>query len=288
MGAEGVGGSGGGRRLRRASGGLGAYAAAGRNSLRITLAAGAAFYLFLYGFGQTVAATYALFAAVALAGLSRIPGTGRQRAAVLLRLLPMAWLLVVVGTFLAVRTWSAVVGMLVIGFGLAFVAAGGPRPAGAAPGLQLLYILPSFPPYAPDTLVERLTGTTAGILLLVLAERYLFPDPPALPYRELAARAADTAARCARELARDPYALDRESADSAARAAESLRPSLVPEAERPAGPAVRSRALAHTGMAARALLNRLARLPVTPPPRTGAPRPGRGGAGPRRPGPPRP
>lgn len=242
-----------------------AYAAAARRSLRVTLAAGAGFYLFLYGFGQSVAATYALFAAVALAGLSRIPGTGRQRAAVLLRLLPAAWLLVVVGTFLAVRTWSAVAGMLVIGFALAFVAAGGPRPAGAAPGLQLLYILPSFPPYAPDTLGERLVGTTTGILLLVIAEALVLPDPPTVPYRELAARAAVTAERCAGELARAPYELSPAAGAAATAAAMALRPSKVPEAERPAGPGVRSRGLAHAGLAARTLLNRLGRLPAPPP-----------------------
>ncbi|MFG2640727.1 FUSC family protein [Streptomyces sp. NPDC048370] len=247
-----------------------AYADAARRSVRVTVAAGAGFYLFLYGFGQTVAATYALFGAVALGGLSRIPGTGRQRAVVLLRGLPVAWLLVVVGTFLAVRTASAVAGMLVIGFALAFVAVGGPRPAGAAPGLQLLYILPSFPPYAPDTLDERLTGTTVGIVLLILAEATLFPDPPTLPYRELAARAADVAERCAGELARAPYALSQEAGDAAGAAARSLRPSRVPEAERPAGPGVRSRALAHTGLAARTLLNRLHRLPAPPPGRTPA------------------
>ncbi|MEU9706074.1 FUSC family protein, partial [Streptomyces sp. NPDC047981] len=247
-----------------------AYAGAARSSVRVTVAAAAGFYLFLYGFGQTVTATYALFAAVSLGGLSRIPGTGRQRAVVMLRVLPVACLLVVVGTFLAVRTASAVAGMLVIGFALAFVAVGGPRPAGAAPGLQLLYILPSFPPYAPDTLGERLIGTTAGILLLVAAEAGLFPERPTVPYRELAARAAGIAERCAGELARPPYALSRAAGDAAGTGAQSLRPSRVPEADRPAGPGVRSRALAHTGLAARTLLNRLHRLPAAPDGRTPA------------------
>ncbi|MFE1414836.1 FUSC family protein [Streptomyces sp. NPDC058746] len=242
--------------------GAAAYAGAARRSLRVTLAAGAGFFLFLYGFGQTVAATYALFSAVSLAGLSRIPGTGRQRAGMVLRLIPAAWLLVVVGTFLAVRTWTAVAGMLVIGFALAFVAVGGPRPAGAAPGLQLLYILPSFPPYAPDTLGERLIGTTTGLVLLVLAEAFVLPEPPTVPYRELAARAAVTAERCARELARAPYALSPATAAEARTAGEALRPSNVPEAERPAGAGVRSRGLGHTGLAARTLLNRLGRLPA--------------------------
>ncbi|MEF2526496.1 MULTISPECIES: FUSC family protein [Streptomyces] len=249
------------------------YAAAARRSGRVTLAAGAAFYLFLYGFGATVAATYGLFAAVSMAGLSRIPGTGRQRAAVLVRLVPVCWLLVAVGTYLAVRTWTAVAGMLVIGFALAFVAAGGPRAAGAAPGLQLLYILPSFPPYDPGSLDERLIGTTAGLLLLILAEAYLFPDPPTVPYRELAARAADTAQACVRELAAPPWRLSEQRARDAAAAIGSLRPMNVPEADRPAGPGVHERALSQTGLSARTLLARLLRLPEPP-----------GGSGPAEPG----
>ncbi|RSS62695.1 FUSC family protein [Streptomyces sp. WAC06614] len=252
-----------------------AYAAAARRSLRVTLAAGAGFYLFLYGFGSTTAATYALFGAVSLAGLSRIPGTGQQRAATLVRVLPVGWLLIVAGTFLAVRTWSAVVGMLVIGFVLAFVAVSGPRPAGAAPGLQLLYILPCFPPYDPGSLDERLLGATVGILLLVLAEYFLFRDPPTLPYEELVARAAGTARRCVRELTTAPYRLTGPTRQEAGAAAVGLRPMSVAEAERPAGPGVRERALAQTGLGTRTLLARLTQLNAAPPVRGPAPeRPG--------------
>ncbi|MBT2454560.1 hypothetical protein [Streptomyces sp. ISL-86] len=60
-------------------------AGAARQAVRTTVAACAGFYLCLYGLHQPVAATYALFAAVSMAGLSHIPGTGRQRAAVLVR-----------------------------------------------------------------------------------------------------------------------------------------------------------------------------------------------------------
>lgn len=237
------------------------WAAAGRRSVRVTLAGGTGFYLFLYGFGSTVAATYALFAAVALAGLSHIPGTGRQRAAVVLRLAPACWVLITIGTFLSVRTWSAVLGMLVAGFVLAFVAVGGPRAAGAGPGLQLMYILPSFPPYDPGSLGERLAGATVGLGLLVLAEAFVLPDPPTVPYRELAARAAGCARECAAELAGPPYALSAAARLRAREAGPALRPSRVPEAERPAGPGLRDRALTHTGLAARTLLVRLEGLP---------------------------
>ncbi|MEU9163214.1 FUSC family protein [Streptomyces sp. NPDC048424] len=236
-----------------------------RRAIRTTLAACAGFFLFLYGLDLSVAATYALFAVVSMAALSHIPGTGPQRAAVIARTTPLAWVLVTIGTYLAVRTWTAVAGMLVIGFCLAFVAVAGPRASGAAPGLQLLYILPCFPPYAPDTLGERLLGTTCGLALLILAELFVLPEPRGTSYRSLAAAAADTAARCADELRRAPYTLSAAGAEAARAAGEALRPFRVPEAERPAGPGLRDRGLAHAGLAARTLLNRMVNLPAPPP-----------------------
>ncbi|MEU9992657.1 FUSC family protein [Streptomyces sp. NPDC048045] len=246
-----------------------AYVASGRRAIHVTLVAAAGFYLFRYGLGLPVAATYALFATVAMGGLSKIPGTGRQRAAVVLRLLPVGWLLVVLGTYLSVRTWSAVVGMLVVGFALAFSAVGGPRQAGAAPGLQLLYILPSFPPYDPGSLAERLTGTTTGMALLAAAEALIFSEPAPAPYRERAARAAATAAGCATFLAASPHALPEADVRAGRDAGWALRPANVPEAERPAGPGLRDRALVHTGLTTRTLLNRLAQLPPAPDGRPG-------------------
>ncbi|MFJ4952519.1 FUSC family protein [Streptomyces sp. NPDC088760] len=239
-----------------------AYAASGRRALRVTLVAAAGFYLFRYGLDRPVAATYALFTVVALGGLSRIPGTGRQRAAFMSRLVPVCWMLVAVGTWLSVRTWSAVAGMLVIGFALAFSAVGGPRPAGAAPGLQLLYILPSFPPYDPGSLGDRLIGTTTGAALFVAAEALLFREPAPVPYRERAARAALVAERWAARLATAPAALTDADLRAAQEASQALRPLNVPEAERPAGPGVRDRALTHTGLAVRTLLGRLVQLPA--------------------------
>lgn len=230
----------------------------------MTLVAAAGFYLFRYGLDSPVAATYALFATVALGGLSKIPGTGRQRAAVVLRLLPVCLLLVVIGTYLSVRTWSAVVGMLVVGFALAFAAVGGPRPAGASPGLQLLYILPSFPPYDPGSLGERLIGTTTGLALFIAAEALILPGRAPPSYRERAARSAETAVRCATLLAAPPYALTEADVQATRDAGWALRSLTVPEAERPAGPGVRDRALTHAGLAIRTLLSRLAQLPAAP------------------------
>ncbi|MGW8765121.1 FUSC family protein [Streptomyces sp. NPDC055815] len=238
-----------------------AYRAAARGALRVTITATAGFYVLLYGFDSAVGATYALFGAIAMAGLSHLPGSGRQRATLLLGVVPVCWVLITLGTYLSARTWSAVVGMLVVGFALAFMAVGGPRFAGAATGLQLMYILPSFPPYDPGSLGERLAGATFGLALLILAELTLLPEPAALPYRERVARAADCAARCADRLSSAPYTLPKETLRSAQAFSTGLRSSQVPGAERPAGAGLRPRALAHAGLATRTLLGRLTVLP---------------------------
>ncbi|WP_369142031.1 FUSC family protein [Streptomyces sp. R44] len=253
-----------------------AYRAAARRALRVTITATAGFYVLLYGFDSATGATYALFGAIAMAGLSHLPGSGRQRATLLLGAVPVCWMLITLGTYLSARTWSAVVGMLVVGFALAFTAVGGPRFAGAATGLQLMYILPSFPPYDPGSLGERLAGATFGLVLLILAELTLLPEPAALPYRERAARAADCAARCADRLSSAPYTLPEATLRSAQTLSTGLRSSHVPEAERPAGAGLRPRALAHVGLVTRTLLGRLTVLP--PPPRDAVP-PGEAGGG---------
>jgi hypothetical protein len=222
-----------------------------RRSLRVSLAASAGFYPFLYGLHDPVLALYALFAPIALGLLSSIPGSGRQRAEVMMKALPVGLVLVALGTVLAVETWTAVAGMLVVGFLLAFGAIGGPRPAGAAPGLQLFYILACFPPYEPETLWLRLAGLTFGVVVLALCELFLLPQPPGPTYRTTLAEAVATAG--------DTIAGRTGLSPEALRAAGSrLRLSRIPPAERPAGPGRAARGLSQAGSAARRLLEQLA------------------------------
>ncbi|MFJ7072096.1 FUSC family protein [Streptomyces sp. NPDC098781] len=222
-------------------------------SIRVSLAASAGFYLFVYGLDEPVPALYSLFAAISLGLLSPIPGSGRQRAEVMLKALPVGLLLVTLGTALAVRTWAAVLGMLVVGFLLAFAAVAGPRPAGAAPGLQLFYILACFPPYEPGTLWLRLGGLTFGVLVLALCELFLLPQPPDPTYRTTLAEVLTTAG--------DTIAGRTDLSPEALRAAGArLRLSCIPPAERPAGPGRAVRGLAQAGSATRRLLEQLAHL----------------------------
>lgn len=235
-----------------------------RRAVRVTTAACAGFYPFVYGMDRPATALYALFGPVALGMLSPIPGSGRQRAAVMLRALPVGLVLVALGTMLAVHTWTAVSGMLVVGFVLAFAAVAGPRPAGAAPGLQLFYILACFPPYAPEALGERLTGLTLGVLLLVACELFLLPEPPTASYRESLADAVAIAGRAAADAARGrPAEAAAGAADRLRATGRQLRLSQIPPAERPAGAGRVDRALTQAGSAARRLLDLLARLGET-------------------------
>ncbi|WP_237329331.1 FUSC family protein [Streptomyces sp. CBMAI 2042] len=227
-----------------------------RRAVRVAVAASAGFYPLLYGAGLPVMALYALFAPIAVGLLSPVPGSGRQRVSVMLRALPPALVLATLGTLLAVQTWAAVVGMLAVGFVLAFAAVGGPRPAGVAPGLQLFYILACFPPYAPGTLGQRLAGLSLGVLALAACE-LLLPDPPAASYPERLARALGEAARGAVPGGVPPEKLREAGA--------RLRLASVPPAERPAGAGRTDRALEQGGRAVRRLLDQLATLAETPP-----------------------
>ncbi|MFB8030485.1 MULTISPECIES: FUSC family protein [unclassified Streptomyces] len=227
-----------------------------RRSLRVSLAASAGFYTLRYAAELPVAALYALFAPIAIGLLSAIPGSGRQQAFVTLRALPPALVLATLGTLAAVDTWAATGGMLVVGFLLAFAAVAGPRPAGAAPGLQLFYILACFPPYAPETLGERLAGLALGMLLLAAGE-VLLPDPSVASYRQRLANALGVAARAA--------ATGEVSPGSLREAGSSMRLSHVPPAERPAGAGRTDRSLEQAGRAVRRLLEQLATLSETSP-----------------------
>jgi hypothetical protein len=92
---------------------------------------------------------------------------------------PVACLLVTAGTLPAGNAWAATAGMFVFGFFIAYASVGGPRLVGLTAGMQLLFILPCFPPYAPNTLPSRLIGVCVGLGLLALAERARSGPTPA-------------------------------------------------------------------------------------------------------------
>ncbi|MDQ7908045.1 FUSC family protein [Phytohabitans sp. ZYX-F-186] len=233
-----------------------------RRAARVTLVACLGFYACRYGLDNPTMATYALFGAVAMGVLAQVPGTPLQRGRTLLAVLPVGYALVTAGTLLSVTTWSAAAGMLTFGFLVSYAGVGGPRLVGLANGVQLLYILPCFPPYDPGSLGYRLAGLTIAVLLLAAAELVLWPDPAPVPYPVLLAGALTAVAGCQEGLAGaydgDPDGRDRTGRrlPGATEAAEAIRPSRLSPAQRPASAGRRDRALSHAGGLARLALGR--------------------------------
>ncbi|MGW3244047.1 FUSC family protein [Streptomyces sp. NPDC001070] len=245
-----------------------------RRSARVALVACLSFYVARYGFGDPVVAIYALFGAVASGALSYVPGTPRERARTLLAALPVAALLVTLGTALAVSDWTAALGMLGVGFAVTYSGVGGPKLVGLANGLQLFYILPCFPPYQPETLGLRLSGLVVGVLLMAAAETWVLPDPPPGRYQDRLAQACRTAADALQSLAQEPpVACDRP--EVLVETAQRLRMSHVPKDERPASAGARDRALCQGAAYLRHLLAQTRQLADDARERSPAPDPAR-------------
>jgi uncharacterized membrane protein YccC len=231
--------------------------AAVRRAARVTVASCTGFYSCLYLVGSPAMALYALFGTIAVGMLSDVDGTPAERTRALLGALPVGLALVALGTLLAFDVWAAAAGMLLVGFAVAYSTVGGPRIAGLANGLQLLYILPCFPPYAPGSLPERLVGLVIGVGLLAVADRVLWPAPTPQGFADRLAGAMESVYRYADAVVA-PGTRDLDGLRMAAHdAVEALRLDHVPRAERPVGPGVRDRSL---GVAAIALQSITARL----------------------------
>ncbi len=244
--------------LRRRDPGL---ATVGR-AARVAVVACTAFYACRYGLRSPVLATYALFGTIALGALSQIPGTAGQRARTLVAVAPAGAVLVTAGTLLSVTNWSAALGMFVLGFLVSYAGVGGPRLVGLAGGLQLLYILPRFPPYDPGSLGYRLAGLGLAVTLLAIAELVLWPAPPPVPYQRRLADAVLSLADCLDAL---PAAVDGEGdvrdrlaalLPRAGELAEAIRPARLAPTDRPASASRRDRALSQTAGAVRFTLGR--------------------------------
>ncbi|MGY4767147.1 FUSC family protein [Kribbella sp. CWNU-51] len=240
--------------------------AAVRRAVQVTVAACLGFYPLQYVVGDTTTAVYALFTAVALGGLSDVQGAPSTRTRTYLAAIAIGAVLITAGTLAAVSTAVAAAGMLVVGFVVAFAGVGGPRVAGVANGLQLFYVLPCFPPFAPDTLDQRLIGLLVGGLLLTLADRLVWPAAAPRPHSERLLEAADAVAAYAAALRpvlqRPAAAIGPELAArrAALDAVARLRLSDIPPAQRPLGPGIRDRALLAASAATRVTAGRLADL----------------------------
>lgn len=236
-------------------------------ALRVTVAAGTGFYVCRYLLDFPTTALYAIFAAIAVGALSEVIGTPAQRTRGYGAVLVAGLVLVGAGTMLAVNTAAATAGMLVFGFAIAYAGVTGPRIASVANGLQLFYVLPCFPPFAPEQLGERLAGVAVGVALLALADRLLWPVPGPADLAPTAATAARRIGEYAAALAaalRSTRTSDPDTLAAARRAAveaaDGLRLSRLDVARRPLGYGMRDRSMLVTCAALRLQAARLAGL----------------------------
>ena len=224
---------------------------------RVSVATCIGFYFSRYVVDDSQMALYASFGCIALGALSEITGEPWQRTKTYLLALLAGMVLVSVGTMLAFNTWAAAAGMFVVGFAVAYAGVGGPRVIGAANGLQLLYILPSFPPYAPETLGSRLIGLVVAVGLLAIADRVLWPPPVPTPFRDRLADAINVVRdRLVTLLEPDSHRQPHPPSDSSI----GLRLSGIPPLERPTGPGRRERAATQAATLLRGLEARASAL----------------------------
>ena len=228
-----------------------------KRSARVTLATCVGFYFSRYVLDDAQMATFASFGCIAMGALSDVTGKPSQRTRAYGVSLLVGMILVTLGTVLAVNTWAAVAGMLVIGFLIAYAGVGGPRVVGAANGLQLLYILPSFPPYMPQALGSRLIGLIIGVGLLAIADRVLWPPPVPTPFTYRLAGAIKAVHDELLALL-EPDGMRPLAAEP--KGAISLRLSNIPPLQRPTSPGRRDRAAMEAATLLRGLEARVAAL----------------------------
>jgi uncharacterized membrane protein YccC len=229
-----------------------------KRAARVSVATFIGFYFSLYVVRETQMAFFASFGCVALGALSEVTGEPKQRTKTYLAAFVAGVILVTLGTLLAFNTWAAAAGMLVVGFTVAYAGVGGSRVVSAATGLQLLYILPSFPPYVPESLGWRLLGLALAVGLLVITDRLLWPPPVPTPFsRRLAEAIRGIRDRLA--TLSEPHGDQQTPSESDAEAI-SLRLSSIPLAQRPTGPGRRDRAAIQAVTLLRGLEARVAAL----------------------------
>ena len=223
-----------------------------------------AFYGCRYGLDDPTMALYAVFAVLAFSLLSQTSGPPAVRTRTLLACLAFGLVDVTIATYAAVNTGVAVAAMFVFGFLVSFAGVCGVRVSEVSTGLQLLFILPSLPPFDPGSLGSRLVGLTLGMALLIVTDRFLLPDPGPRGFEKrladatekVRALAAGIVGACELGGSVSGPELDRLVADAKA-ASSGIRLSDVPLAERPSAPSRVDRGLTDAAGALRATAYRL-------------------------------
>src|SRR5258706_858189 len=146
-----------------------------RKGIRAALVTSVLFAVALEVIGGRQFATFVVFSAFVLLGMTDFGGPMRSRAVAYLAGTFVGAALVALGTLLSGSVWSSVAGMLVVAFAVEFVGILGGYFAIGAPALILAYVLPTTIPALVGGTPIRVAGWLVGGLASTAAALLLLP-----------------------------------------------------------------------------------------------------------------
>jgi uncharacterized membrane protein YccC len=162
--------------------------------------------------GDTVMATFSVFAAIGLLILVDIPGPPRQRLVNYAALAGACAVLVCLATPLSGNVWLATISMAVVGFAIVFVGVLSSVLAASTTTLLLAWILPVSTQGSTADIPARVSGWGLGSALAILALALIWPADASDPLRH---QAGETCRRIAIRLRAQATAAVRRSSAAA-------------------------------------------------------------------------
>src|SRR6478672_13755416 len=139
--------------------------------------------------GDTVMATFSVFAAIGLLILVDIPGPMRQRLANYTALAGAGAVLVSLATPLSGNVWLATISMALVGFAIVFAGVLSSVLAASTTALLLAWILPVSTQAPAADIPARVSGWGLGSALAILAVALIWPPGSSDPLRHQAGEA---------------------------------------------------------------------------------------------------
>jgi len=147
--------------------------------------------------GNSQLSLFASFGGVAFLLFADFPGGRSARFGAYVGLAVIGVVLIVLGTLVSGQPWSAVLGMVVVGFLVLFAGVFSAAAAGATRALLLAFILPATVPATAAEIPARLAGWGLAAVLAVPVAVLLWPPSD---HNKLRARGADACTALARQL----------------------------------------------------------------------------------------
>lgn len=185
---------------------------------------------------------FVVFGCFALLVMSDFGGLRPPRALAYLTATLVGAVLVAAGTLFSSITLLAAIGMLVVGFTIAFSRVFGGYVAAAQTGMLLSYVLAVSIPAPPSAIPARIGGWAVAGVVSTFAGVFLWPRFEHVTLRKKAAEAARAIADLVEKLRSAANMPDSAAVSVARKAEQAARQDYAATTKRPAGPTRRDRA----------------------------------------------